>query len=92
MESMLEITLPSSLRTVQIQIDGIASMMRPGYTIQPSMISILEGASKDLAKLIAEVTTWTEELRSQRFRRTTVALKAAITRSSRPPLVRRRRR
>jgi hypothetical protein len=91
-KSMLEVTLPSELRTVLIQIDGIRSMMRPDFTIQPTMISLLEMASRDLTKIIGEVTTWTDEIRAQRYAKTTASMKASLTRSIRPPLVRRRRR
>lgn len=92
MKSTLEITLPSELRTVLIQIDSLRSMMRPNYTIQPAHLAILEAASKDLSRVIAEVTAWTDELRAERFARTTASMKASLTRSLRPPLVRRRRR
>lgn len=85
----IEITLPSELRTVLIQIDGIRSMMRPNFTIQPLMISLLEMASRDLTKIIGEVTTWTDEIRAERFAKTTASMKASLTRSLRPPLVRR---
>jgi len=91
-ESMLEVTLASELRMVLIQIDGLKSVMKPDSTIQPTMISLLEMASRDLTKIIVEVTAWTDEIRSERSARTTASHKAAISRTLRGPLIRRRRR
>lgn len=91
-KSLLDVTLASDLRMVLIQIDSLRSTMRPDFTIQSGMISVLETASRDLTKTIAEVVAWTDELRAERFARQTASHKAAITRTLRPPLVRRRRR
>lgn len=91
-KSMLEITLPSELRSILINIDGLRSMMRPDFMIQPAMISLLEIACRDLSKTIAEVTAWTEEIQAERFTKKTASYKAALTRSLHPPLIRRRRR
>lgn len=91
-KSMLEITLPSNLRSILIMIDGLRAMMRPDFTIQPGMISLLDMASRDLSTTITDVTAWTEEIRQERFSRQTASHKAALTRSLHPPLIRRRRR
>lgn len=90
-KSMLEITLPSDLRSILINIDGLRSMMRPDFMIQPAMISLLEIACRDLSKTIAEVTAWTEEIQAERFNKKAASHKAALTRSLHPPLRRRRR-
>lgn len=92
MKSHLDVTLVSDLRCVQVQIDGLRSMLREGFTIRPEQIALLSKASTDLAKTIAEVSAWTEEIRAERFAKTTASMKASLTRSLRPPLIRRRRR
>jgi hypothetical protein len=89
-KSTLDLTLTSDLRLVLIQIDGLRAMLRPDFTIRPEMIAMAAKASTDLSKTIGEVETWLGELRAEKYAKQTASHKAALTRSLRMPLRRRR--
>lgn len=89
-ESDLEITLPSDLRNLRIQIDAVSRFIRPDMAAPAVAIALLAQVSRDIEKLLPAVEAWTTELRTERRDRRAAAAKASITRLLAP--IRRRRR
>lgn len=78
MPAILDLTLVSELRGIQIQLSGLRGILRPGFTTRPLEIALLEAASGKLSKLIPEVESWVEEIRAAKFKARTAEIKARV--------------
>lgn len=86
MASILDVTLVSELREIQILLSGLSGILRPGSTPLPQSIALLTAASGKLSKLIPDVEIWVEEIRAAKFRARTDEIKAQLVIPKPPPI------
>lgn len=91
MESELEITLPSDLRSLRIKLvtlercQGVTGQAASGLAN-----SLISEVVADLDRLLPKVESWTTAIRAERLDRRAAASKASISRILRPVPRRRR--
>lgn len=83
-QSPLEISLPSSLRTMRFSISTITSMLNPERCTPPAAITLLSQINRDLAELVPQVEALMDALRMERRARQASSNQAKLSRSLSP--------
>ena len=80
-----EVSTATRLRSLRFQVETVASMLTPGWTVPESVPPILTAAAGELGKLSEELDGYFRDLLKERHDRRLASMKSSLKRSLRPP-------